>query len=284
MDLDAAIAASLRAECLLSLSEQKSLFDLARSVPPGGTIVELGSWMGGSTIMLAAGAMEKPDSRVYAVDLFGLTEENSLEYSSRVRGHGPDYFERFQRNLRQAGVHSRIEPIRGRTVAAAQQWQGPPIDLLFIDASHYYDDVVLDFVEWSVHCAEGATCAFHDYGQKGTPGIKRFVDRAIRHGLLKDVRFVDSIAYGTITTTDRRVINSRLRRRFAELFTMESDRESWYTFAKNHGWLSLVNHDRRGACLYALQAIRWQPARKEGWLLMACSVLNRTRKAEPQTR
>ena len=108
------------------------------------------------------------------------------------------------------------------------------------------------------------------------------MDRAIRHGLLKDVRFVDSIAYGTITTTDRRVINSRLRRRFAELLTIESDRESWYTFAKNHGWLSLVNHDRRGACLYALQAIRWQPVRKEGWLLMACSVLNRTRKAEPQ--
>ena len=108
--------------------------------------------MGGSTIMLAAGAMDKPDTKVYAVDLFGLTEENSLEYSSRVSGHGPDYFERFQRNLRQAGVHSRVEPIRGRTVAAAQQWHGPPIDLLFIDASHYYDDVVLDFVEWSVLC------------------------------------------------------------------------------------------------------------------------------------
>jgi predicted O-methyltransferase YrrM len=275
MLLDDAVAASTKAGALLTPGEQKLLFQLAQRVPPGGTIVELGSWMGGSTIMLAAGAMASPDVKVHAVDLLRITDENSLEYSDRVGGDGPDYSGMFQNNLREAGVDWRVEPIRSLTVPAARQWKGPAINLLFIDASHYYYDVALDFIEWSVHCGEGATCAFHDYGREGAPGIKKFVDRAVERGLLKDVGFVDTIAYGTVTTADRREIASRLRLRLSDLFKVEKDRESWYIFSKNHGWMSLSKGDRWGASRYALQAIRWRTMRKEGWLLMACSVLNR---------
>jgi hypothetical protein len=278
MLIDYAIAASTRAGALLSLGEQQVLFQLAREVPPEGTIVELGSWMGGGTIMLAAGASDRPGSRVYAVDLFGIDPANSLEYSERVGGDGADYLARFKDNLCAAGVESSVEPIRSLTVSAARRWEGPPINLLFIDANHYYDDVAADFIEWSVHCAEGARCAFHDYGRMGTPGVQKFVDQAIERGLLKDVEFVDTIAYGTIVTADRRAIEDRLRRRFSDLFRIEKNRESWYIFSKNHGWTSLLSEgDRWKAFRYALQAIRWAPTRKEGWLLMACSALNRRR-------
>jgi hypothetical protein len=275
MLIDDAIVASTRAGALLSSGEQRLLFQLAREVPPGGAIVELGSWMGGGTIMLAAGASDSPESKVYAVDLFSADGTNSLEYSERVGGDGPDYLARFKDNLREAGVESSIQPIRSPTVPAARRWEGPPINLLFIDASHYYNDVASDFIEWSAHCAEGARCAFHDYGTMGTPGVQKFVDKIVERGLLKDMKFVDSIAYGTIVTTDRRAIEDRLRWRFSDLFRIEKNRESWYVFSKNHGWMELYMRNRWRAFRYALQAIRWRPTRKEGWLLIACSALNR---------
>ena len=283
MLIDDAVVASTRAGALLSPGEQRLLFQLAREVPPGGTIVELGSWMGGGTIMLAAGARDSPESRVYAVDLFGIDDTNSLEYSDRVGGDGPDYFARFKDNLREAGVESGVHPIRSSTVLAARRWEGPPINLLFIDAGHYYADVRADFLEWTGHCAEEARCAFHDYGKIGIPGVQKFVDEVIERGLLKDVRFVDSIAYGTIVTTDRLAIKDRLRRRFSDLFRIEKNRESWYVFSKNHGWMELHGGDRWRAFRYALQAIRWRPTRKEGWLLMACSALNRRGTAKSTT-
>ena len=162
-----AIAASNGSEALLSLGEQTLLYQLAHEVPAGGTIVELGSWMGGSTIMLAAGSLSGPKAKVYAVDTFGIVGENLLEYADRVTGGGTDYFERFRLNIRRAGVESLVEPIRSLTVPAAAAWSGSPIDLLFIDASHYYKDVARDFASWATHCTVGSYCVFHDYEQYG---------------------------------------------------------------------------------------------------------------------
>ena len=49
-----AITASQNSKAVLTLGEQTILYQLAEKVPVGGAaIVELGSWMGGSTIMLA---------------------------------------------------------------------------------------------------------------------------------------------------------------------------------------------------------------------------------------
>jgi predicted O-methyltransferase YrrM len=270
-----AIAASRNSEALLSAGEQTLLYQLAREVPAGGTIVELGSWMGGSTIMLAAGSLSGPRAKVSAVDCFALISETSLEYADRVPEEGPDYFARFQSNIRRAGVESVVEPIRSLTTPAARAWQGPPIDLLFIDANHYYEDVARDFIEWAVHCAVGSICVFHDYERIGAPGVRKFVDRAIARGLLKDVEFVDSIAYGRLTTTDRGEIEGRLKYRLRDLLRLEKDRESWFIFSNNHAWMALGADDRRLAFRYALQTIRWKPLRKSGWILLACVVLNR---------
>jgi hypothetical protein len=269
-----AITASQNSKAVLTLGEQTILYQLAQKVPVGGAIVELGSWMGGSTIMLAAGSLSAPRAKVYAVDTFAIVGENLHEYADRVGGNGSDYLARFQSNIRQAGVESLVEPIQSLTIPAAKSWKGPPIDLLFIDASHYYKDVARDFAEWSVHCAPGSSCAFHDY-TPDAPGVKKLVNQIIARGLLKDVKFVDSIAYGNITTTDQTEIENGLKRRLSDLFQIERDREPWYVFAKNHGWLALSYNDRWLAFRYALDAIRWRPFKDEGWRLLACVILNR---------
>ena len=275
MLLDDAITASQHSEALLSPGEQTLLYELAHQVPAGGTILELGSWMGGSTIMLAAGSLSGPKANVYAVDTFAIVGENFLEYATRVTGDGPDYFAKFQTNIQRAGVQSLVKPIRSLTIPAAKAWNGPTIDLLFIDASHYYKDVVQDFAAWAIHCAAGSYCVFHDYERLGTPGVKKFVNQAIDRGLLKDVKFIDSIAYGKITTTDPGAIENGLKYRLSDLFRFERHRESWYIFSKNHGWMAWGAANYRLALRYALQAIRWKPLQKEGWVLLACVVLKR---------
>jgi predicted O-methyltransferase YrrM len=275
MQLADAIAASQDSEALLSVGEQTLLYQLATEVPTDGTIVELGSWMGGSTIMLAAGSLSGPRAKVYAIDTFAIVATNLLEYADRVGGNGHDYLARFRSNIRRAGVETLIEPIPSLTVPAAKAWKGPLIDLLFIDASHYYKDVARDFIEWTIHCAPGSYCVFHDYERIGTPGVKKFVNQAIARGLLTEVRFVDSIAYGKIVSSDRATIEKSLKFRLSDLLRFEKERESWYKFSQVHGWLSLSKGNRLLAFRYALQSIRWHPFKKEVWVLLACTILNR---------
>ena len=133
MQLGDAIVASQDSEALLSVGEQTLLYQLAAEVPAGGTIVELGSWMVGFTIMLTAGSLNGPRAKVYAIDTFAIVATNSLEYADRVGGNGHDYLARFSSDIGWAGVETFIEPILSLTVPAAKAWKGPPIDLLFID-------------------------------------------------------------------------------------------------------------------------------------------------------
>ena len=61
LELADALAASDRAKGWLSLGEQTLLYQMARQVAAGGIIVELGSWNGRSTIMLAAGSLAESE-------------------------------------------------------------------------------------------------------------------------------------------------------------------------------------------------------------------------------
>lgn len=51
-----------------------------------------------------------------------------------------------------------------------------PIDLLFIDDSHYYDDIKDNFEKFSPFVKEGGYVVFHDYHFESAGGVKKFVD------------------------------------------------------------------------------------------------------------
>jgi hypothetical protein len=212
MSLFEAIHASNQAEGWLFPAEKTLLYSLAQGVPRDGAIVELGSWMGRSAIMLAKGSMAGCGAPVFAVDVFSTDGgETAPLYAPFLNSGSVDYLATFEQNIGNAGVASLVRPIKSTTIEAARDWVGPRVRFLYIDANHSYRAVRDDFLAWAIHCGPGSWCAFHDYSNPKARGVQRFVDRLLATKILTETGYADSIVYGKLTVTDP----DRLRRRLA---------------------------------------------------------------------
>jgi predicted O-methyltransferase YrrM len=106
-------------------------------------IVELGCDYGFSTIAFARPGI----GTVYGIDRFaGRSERNA--------------FEACRANIAASGA-TNIELIKADFRVVAQSWS-LPIDLLHIDGNHTYEDVRLDFNQWSTHVRDGGVILVHD--------------------------------------------------------------------------------------------------------------------------
>jgi len=272
-----ALAACDNVKGWLSQPEQVLLYDLARAVPTGGVIVELGSWMGRSTIMLAAGSLAGPRAKVFAVDLFANIGVTSAEYAPHLGDDDPDYFAQFQTNIRKAGVDSIVSPIRGTTVDGSKEWARSSIDLLFIDADHSFEGIKADFLAWAPHCSCGSRIAFHDYFNINADGVRRFVNQLLAGGIIDEVGFADSILHARLRVNDINAIKSRLRFRVMglpkRLLRPHAERSIRGSRAIFLGWAAFNSGNRSTALRNGIHSIWWTPSSFESWRLLACSVI-----------
>ncbi|MEM7199463.1 MAG: class I SAM-dependent methyltransferase [Planctomycetota bacterium] len=141
----------------LTAREGRWLHDAARQVPAGGTIVEIGSFLGRSTICLARGAQAgaTPTPRIVAVD----PHLGSPKHAHLLQCE--ETYAAFLANLERAGVRDVVTPRHQTSVAAAAEFDAP-IDLLFIDGAHELDLVRADFEHWFPKVRVGGRVAFHD--------------------------------------------------------------------------------------------------------------------------
>lgn len=145
-----------------------------------GVIVEIGSYLGRSSIVIAQVAKENHD-KVYCIDIWDSSIYDSLpEQQGRVYKPYPipeDAFEQFIDNIRAAGVFDTIIPMEGKSADFVRGWNNP-IKLLFIDACHEYSYVAEDCLLWKKHVMEGGVVLFHDYSLSW-PGVMRAVDECM---------------------------------------------------------------------------------------------------------
>jgi predicted O-methyltransferase YrrM len=132
------------------LTEEQAavLFDAARAVAAQNTIVEIGSHLGKSTVVLASA---RPEGNMVAVDPF----------DNPRWGGGPEVMRDFESNLRRAGV-SGVQLRRTISEEAAADWTGTPIGMLYIDGAHDVDSVLKDIDLWRPYLASGAAVFIHD--------------------------------------------------------------------------------------------------------------------------
>ena len=202
MLLSEALAASEKIAGWLTREEQTLLYTLAKEVPKGKAIVELGAWMGKSTIMLAAGSLAGSNVPVYAVDYFAVTHTVGHDYQAYLNDESKDYYTIFWENIQRAGVSSIVHPIQCSSTKAAEKWEGPPPHLLFIDGDHRYHAVRNDFLAWLDHCRPGTRVAFHDCISSKHSGVGQFVICLSLTPLISHSVIVDSIWYGELVGTD----------------------------------------------------------------------------------
>lgn len=166
---------------LHSRIEERFLWNAGRALS-SGTVVEIGSLEGYSTIILAKALGRAGE--VYAIDPhagLALQADESFEgVSPSQESTWPkkDTWSRFIENIGSAGVSDVVKPMKMKSEDAARGWT-KKIQLLFIDGSHRYEDVRKDFLLWRPHLAPGALLIFHDCWISG-------VYRVIRQYVLQD--------------------------------------------------------------------------------------------------
>jgi predicted O-methyltransferase YrrM len=171
----------------LTAKEAEFLYLAASNCSKNGAIVEIGSWRGKSTVLLAQGALSGQKPTIYAVDPHtgGLEKRNIIMLT----------FYEFKNNIKKAGADEIVVPIVKRSEDAVKGWN-IPVEVIFIDGSHEFEDVEKDFTLWDPHVIEGGLIIFHDTNAWLQNGPYRAIKKHIlksRH--FKDAGTVDSIFY-----------------------------------------------------------------------------------------
>jgi hypothetical protein len=174
----------------LSTAEADLLAAAAARVTAGRpgphTIVEVGSYCGRGTIMLAELATAlSPGSVVHAVDphdrrvgVWGAPPSGVPDAAARLRSH-----------LDTAGLASAVDYHPGYAGEVAVPG---PIDLLVIDHLHDYASVAADFSQFQGQLVENSLVAFHDY-RDCFPGVVAFVDQLLATGAYTAVQRVETL-------------------------------------------------------------------------------------------
>ncbi len=106
---DEAWAAVAEVQGWMTEGQARALFDAASACPPGGTIVEIGSFRGRSTIVLASAC--PPGASVIAIDPHAGNDRGPQEFDGFEAEADQDHAH-FTRNVSEAGVADRVRHLR----------------------------------------------------------------------------------------------------------------------------------------------------------------------------
>jgi predicted O-methyltransferase YrrM len=153
-----ALSAVAAVEGWMTDAQARRLWEAARQAPATGQIVEIGSFRGRSTIVLALGAAD--GISVTAIDPHGGNDRGPNEIAADV-GLGERDHAAFTTNLAAAGVTDRIRHVRKTSESALDDVTGE-VDVLYIDGAHRYAPAKDDIERWGNRIAPGGVLLIHD--------------------------------------------------------------------------------------------------------------------------
>ncbi len=143
--------------------QARRLAAAATRVPAGGRIVEIGSFRGRSTIVLASMAADGVE--VVAIDPHAGNDRGPQEIEG-YEAEAADDHEVFWANLRHAGVAERVRHVRTFSDAAHADVVGD-IDVLYIDGAHRFAPARTDIRDWGARVSDGGVMLIHDSFSSG---------------------------------------------------------------------------------------------------------------------
>jgi hypothetical protein len=151
-------AAVAGVEGWMTEGQARALFEAASDCPAGGTIVEIGSFHGRSTIVLASACPS--DASVVAIDPHAGNDRGPQEIDGYAEEASVDH-RRFLENLEAAGVSDRVTHLRMFSDAALERLT-EPIDVLYVDGAHRFAPARADIVGYGARVRDGGTMLIHD--------------------------------------------------------------------------------------------------------------------------
>jgi predicted O-methyltransferase YrrM len=181
--------------------EARELLRVSHSLSAGATIVEIGSFFGAGTVLLAGARRICGSGLVHCVDPFDCTGDSfSVPHYERIlmeQGGGSlrGYFER---NIRAAGLNPWVRIHQGRADDVARTWS-TPIDLLYLDGDQSREGVRDAYNSWAQFLRAGGIIAVHNSAAENrTPehdGHRCIVEEEIKPPVYDTIRLVSSTTF-----------------------------------------------------------------------------------------
>jgi MMP 1-O-methyltransferase len=244
-------------EGYLAPNEMRFLSLMAACPTAGGEILEIGSFKGKSTIILAKASALAGDAIVNAVDPMTAPSETDPD----LRGQTSS-FDDFQRNLVEHGVADRVRFHQTFSYELAKTWD-TPLRLLWIDGDHTYAGTKLDLDGFAPHLVDRGIVAIHDVLHEFEGGARVFLESVLRSPTFGACGFCGSIAWAQfhsdarnaeIYSDRKRVLTAKLERLIpflghGELSGFEKKMYKFYRWMIPHGpvdpqaWMRSVLRD-----------------------------------------
>lgn len=154
-DVEAVVA---DVEGWMTSGQARRLWSCARTVRPGRTVVEIGSFRGRSMIVLASAAA--PGVELVAIDPHAGNDRGPQEIDGFVDDAALDH-DVFLANLAAAGVADKVRHIRKFSNDALADVPDE-IDVLYIDGAHRFRPALDDIRSWSAKVRPGGDMLIHD--------------------------------------------------------------------------------------------------------------------------
>lgn len=152
----------------LTHDEVDALQELARSLPHGAHIVNIGAGNGTSGLAFMEA---RPDLLVTTIDIqresspFGCLEGEEAVFKSAGYWGDP-----------------RHTQIHGDSKEVAKTWSYGPVDMVFVDGGHQYHEAAGDILGWLPHIKPGGLMVVHDFEK--TAKVWRGVNEAVNELLV----------------------------------------------------------------------------------------------------
>ena len=186
----AALAATLEGH--MTPREARFLALLASVPTAEGDLLEIGSFKGKSTILLAKSAAFAGAGRVAAVDPLILPSATDPRDGDPATLPGI-----FRANLRGAGVEQLVDFHQMTSGALAPSWSRP-LRLLWIDGDHTWEGARDDFTGFAPHVQPGGIVAIHDVLNRFEGPIRVLCERMLASDRFGACGLVGSIGWGQV--------------------------------------------------------------------------------------
>ena len=173
-----ALEAALSIQGFTRPIELSLLYHLALLGRDPGDVVEIGSYLGRSTVVLARAVADAGLGRVVAVD----PHKGALGW-----GEPRETDKEFLTNIAASGVDEHVDLMQATSVEAARQWGGGSVRMLFVDGWHSYEAVMEDVLAWAPFLTPAPVVVFDDYPD---PGVRAAIQRLNDDGVVGGAQMI----------------------------------------------------------------------------------------------
>ncbi|MDO8503210.1 MAG: class I SAM-dependent methyltransferase [bacterium] len=177
---------------MVTPSECKLLLSISTFCGIRGDVIEIGSWLGLSTVYFAKGCMTTQNGKVYAVDTFMGNVGKKHLYRAPLK-NGETIYNRFLKNIKSVGLEDYIVPCRMSSEQARKKLKDINARVVFIDACHEYEAVKNDILLWKGLLLKGGFLVLHDFTRGAEGCVQAIKEEVLNSQEFKCVLLSDSL-------------------------------------------------------------------------------------------